>query len=54
MKFLIFCWHNTTNFNIMERERTHTHRAWKMIYCTHTHTEGERETIEGHRYKDKL
>lgn len=20
MKFLIFCWHNTTNFNIMERE----------------------------------
>lgn len=22
MKFLIFCWHNTTNFNIMEREHT--------------------------------
>lgn len=43
MKFLIFCWHNTTNFNIMERERTHTHRAWKMIYCTHTHTHGGRE-----------
>lgn len=53
MKFLIFCWHNTTNFNIMERERTHTQtHTTQSVENDLLHTEGER--IAGRRHKDTV
>lgn len=48
---ILLAQHNKFQYN-GKGENTHTHRAWKMIYCTHT--QRERETIEGDRYKDKL